>query len=811
MNLKKTLLVAAVLGLILPGCFLLKDKKSISPPIESTGPNPLKSFGEVITADFKTDSGFFNLHQLKGKYFLEIPDSLLGRDILHVARSLKEPANYRIGYAGAEHQNQVIRFNKDSVDKIFISFIEADPHLRKMNEGKGTTGFVIQARGITGQSSVIDITEFIASDQEMLGIKMVPFEKDKSHVIGMQAFSDHLELQTRNTYIKWGTLASYEINNSFVLLPAKPMKVRYADKRVGYFEAMHAAPDDPEGDRKSRVIHRFRLEPKPEDVERYLKGELVEPIKPIVFYIDPTTPKKWVKYFIKGVDEWQQAFEKAGFKNAICGREAPLDDKGWSLYDGRYNGIVYMPHPYSNAQGNRVHDPRTGEILQGRIDWFHNMIINLQEWYLIQAGPNDPRGRKMVLDDDLMGELIQKLCAHEVGHSLGLRHNFIASTSVPVDSLRSISYLQKNSIGASMMDYSRMNYVAQPEDKIPAELLTRHIGVYDEWAIEWGYRWFPDNRTAVQEKADLEKWVTDRLSKDKRLFYVSDFGFDPTDARVQIEDLGDNAMKASNYGMKNLKIVMRNLIDWTKMPGRDYSNLKRMTEGLFRQYSGYLGHVCNNIRLGTDTIRFEGDQGLILGYVPRSKKKEAMGFLKEHLFDTPTWLINAEIFKKTGLNGLTEVGKCQEKVLDKLINEKTADNLLNSNKKAPLKEQYTFDELLNDLNKVIFEELKTGKVITANRRFLQYAYVDKLMELKSTKELSTQIKNSIQKALLIFKDRESRIHLSSLIAKINSLPKKENQETAVGKPSAVIPNPEMERAASCCGGMHFFNPPVGNK
>lgn len=815
MKLIKSLLIVAMPGMLLSGCLLKKKQKSkqkpapvavvsaaVNIPAEPRNTNQPKSFNEVVTAGFKTELGFFNVHRQEDKYMLEIPDSLLGRDILLVTRIAKAAGNQRMGYSGEEFGNHVIRFTQAPKNKVFMekanySERSSDSTANGMYRNVQLSAlqpviqsFDIKAKGPTQKSSVIDISDFIATDQTLLGFKSMVLQKDKSYVIGMKAYPGHLELQTRNTYVSANNMVTYELNNSFVLLPKNPMKARYADKRIGFFEEAFSDFDLPQGAAKRSIISRYRLEPKPEDVARYLKGELVEPKKPIVFYIDPTTPAKWVKYFIQGVNAWQKAFEKAGFKNAIYALEAPTDNKEWSLYSSKHNGILYMAHIGANAIGKRIHDPRSGEILEAHIEWYHNIIVQLQDWYFAQAAANDPRGRKMEYDDELMGSLIQMVCTHEVGHSIGLRHNFFASSTVPVDSLRSKNYLEKYGHTPSIMDYVRLNYVVQPQDNIPAHLLFPKVGIYDEWAIEWGYRWYPDEQFAAQKSTVLDQWVTDKLNKNKNLTYIGDYGFDPTDARAQQEDVGDDAMRASAFGLANLKVVMHNLMSWTKTPGGDYSNLSRMYNVLLNQYSIYMGHVSNNLRLPTTTARAEDDLGDVWGYVPKSKKLDAIAFLNKQLFATPIWLVNPEIFKRTGINVMKEIGKFQERVLTKLIAPVTYHHMINSNLAAPPHERYGFGQMLIDLNKGIFTELSSLRPITADRRYLQRMYVEKLIEIKNAKEWvnhdmssmagqhSRDLIKSINNALRSYKDQQSRAHLSALKAKLGAAGQEHDPEAA---------------------------------
>ncbi|SKB38551.1 protein of unknown function [Sphingobacterium nematocida] len=713
--------------------------------------------------------GFFTLAKQKDRFLLSIPDSIFGRDIAMVTRISKITGRYGAGQSGVRIRTRMVQFKLDEQNRVYISYLEESvyPNIPvKLGDFNARAGILYRdsVLGIT----TIDFSDFIQQDLTLIGGNGGKFMPECSEIIDIQGYGEHMDIQFRGTYVNGPDKVSEEYTTSFSMLPKKPMKVRYEDKRIGYFTQRYPLLDTNKTNKKN-VITRFRLEPKPADITRYLQGELVEPQKPIVFYIDPTTPEKYVQYIIQGINDWQEAFEKAGFKNAIYGQMLPTDTVGVSIYDAKHSAVVYMPFTGANAKGERTHDPRSGEIMEGHVEWYHNILTNFQEWYMIQAGPNDPAGRKVLLDDEIMGRMIRRLTMHEVGHSLGLRHNFIASSSIPVDSLRSVTYLKENGISHSIMEYCRFNYVAQPEDNIPTELLGRHIGIYDKWAIAWGYRWFPEDWTAEQEQEFLQNWATDELSKDKRLFSVVDFLLIPDDARVLIEDLGDDAIKASTYGIKNLKIVMENLEEWTKSSIEDFNDLHRMTLGLFAQYDNYLGHVAHTIRLGTDTTRFKGDQGLSLGYVPKDKRKSAVEFLETQLFDTPSWLLHNTIARKTGLDLHAELKKSQQKVLDNLISDRAMKSLKAANLIAPVAEQYTFEEMLLDIQDILFEELNTAKPISANRQFLQASFIDQIMSEPTAKFLGDRLQKQIAQAVLKFKEPASRRHLQALQIRIQSL------------------------------------------
>jgi ribosomal protein S18 acetylase RimI-like enzyme len=382
------------------------------------------------------------------------------------------------------------------------------------------------------------------------------------------------------------------LNTSILLLPKTPMKRRFFDKRVGFFADNYTVFSDSQQKVEDQTFAvRYRLEPKQEDLEKYKRGELVEPQKQIVYYIDPATPKQWRKYLIDGVNDWQKAFEQAGFKNAIVGKEWPENDSAMSLEDARYSVIRYFASDIENAYGPNVHDPRSGEILESHVGWYHNVMKLVHDWYMVQAAAVDPKARKMKFDDELMGQLIRFVSSHEIGHTLGLRHNMGSSSKTPVEKLRDKVWVEAHGHTASIMDYARFNYVAQPEDNISEAGLFPRIGDYDKWAIQWGYAYSDANEEA--DKKASNKLIIDSLAKNPRLWFGGEGG--NSDPRAQTEDLSDNAVKASEYGIKNLKHILAKLPEWTKEEGDKYDNLSQMYSQITGQFSRYMVHVLRNI------------------------------------------------------------------------------------------------------------------------------------------------------------------------------------------------------------------------
>lgn len=724
----------------------------------SAGPKPYK---EVITAKAISDAGLFTVHKVDEKYYFEIPDSLLGRDMLVVNRISRAAAGMRIGgffgYAGDYIGQNVIRFEKGPNNKVFLrslSFAEytkdsTSPMFTAVNNSNIqpiVASFDIKSAGKDSTGVVIEMTDYIGGDNDVLhfssniksALRISGVQSDKSYIAGVKSYPINVEIKTVKTYGRGfapatagasGTQPSsagnltVELNSSLVMLPKKPMQPRYFDPRIGFFATGYTDYDlNPQGVKSVVMIQRWRLEPREEDMEKYKRGELVEPKKPIIFYIDPATPKKWVPYLIQGVNDWQVTFEKAGFKNAIIGKMAPTkeQDSTWSLDDARNSAIVYKPSDIANASGPRIWDPRSGEIMESHINWYHNVMELLRDWYFVQCSPVDARARKIIFDDELMGQLIRFVSSHEVGHTIGLRHNYGSSSSVPVENLRNKAWVEANGHTPSIMDYARFNYVAQPEDNIGEKGLYPRIGDYDKWAIEWGYKLFPQYKDAGEEKSMLNKWVIDKL-KDKRLWFGTETN--PDDPRSQREQVGDDAMKGSLYGIKNLQRIVPNLMEWTKQPDEDYANLSHLYSEVTSQFAMYMGHVAKYVGGIMETPKKVEEQGPVYEIVSKAKQKEAVEFLNRHLFATPSWLIDQDIFSRTGMNGLSVIGNIQDNMLSRLFSLRSLNKLVEA-EASQGNNTYQITELFADLKRGIWSEIATRRSIDIYRRNLQKAYVN---------------------------------------------------------------------------------------
>ncbi|MEJ6982376.1 zinc-dependent metalloprotease [Pedobacter sp. P351] len=732
----------------------------------ATPKNQPKPYKQVITGKAITRSGLFKVHKVEDKYYFELGDSVLGREILVLNRISKAGAEVRAaaGYAGDQIGSSVIQFEKGPNNRMFLRRISYNTYspdstksmyqaVQRSNVQAIAAAFNISAYAPNGKGSVIDVTDYINGENEIFSfsspagktrIRLGNFIADRSYINNIRSFPLNVEVTTVKTYalspvsLSTGPAAggsanlngssTIEINSSMVVLPEKVMQSRYFDPRIGYFTVGYTDFDaNPQGIKQIEMIKRWRLEPKPEDMARYRRGELVEPRKPIVFYIDPATPKKWVPYLIAGINDWKKAFEKAGFKNAIMGKMAPTaqQDSTWSLDDARHSAIVYKPSEIANASGPSTSDPRSGEILESHINWYHNVMKLVRDWYMIQTAAVDPRARKMEFSDELMGDLIRFVSSHEVGHTLGLRHNYGSSSTVPVDNLRNKKWVEENGHTPSIMDYARFNYVAQPEDNISSKGLYPRIGEYDLWAIEWGYRLLPYYKNAKDEVPALNK-LTIEKAKNRRLWFGTEIN--PDDPHSQSEDLGDNAMKASEYGIRNLKRIVVKLPEWTKTPHENYDDLENMYNQLTAQFNRYMGHVAKNIGGVYENPKRVEQTGVVYERTPAAIQKEAMAFLDKELFITPKWLLQNEILDNIGSNSLLVISRSQEYTLNRLLSYSTLNKLI-AGEAMDGDKAYKITDFFKDMDNSLLDEIRANKSIDVYRRNLQKMYVDKLIEL----------------------------------------------------------------------------------
>lgn len=717
-----------------------------------------KPYGEVIDSTAVTQWGLWGVHKVKDKWYFEIADSTLNVPVLAITRYSKTAAGGGI-YGGENIKNQMFHWERGPANKIFmrgtvITVNSPDSSkpifqsVQNSNLQPIMASFDIKSLRKVGnmQTYVIDVTDFFNGDEYSFGLgsinkqrfRLKGLQKDASFINKMSAYPINVEVRTTKTYditppslndkspvgtyLPAGSSSGFvtvELNTSMIMLPKNPMKKRNFDSRVGFFSGQRTEYE--ENSQKADVetfIVRWRLEPRNEaDREKQRRGVLIEPAKKIVYYIDPATPAKWRPYLIQGIDDWNRAFEQAGWKNAIEGRLWPENDTTMSLEDARYSVIRYFASDIQNAYGPNVHDPRTGEIIESHIGWYHNIMRLLRNWYLIQAGATDSRAGNIEFDDNLMGELIRFVSSHEVGHTLGLRHNMGASFATPVEKLRDNNWVSKNGHTSSIMDYARFNYVAQPEDGV-TDLFPR-IGDYDKWAIEWGYT-FMDTRDQKVEDSLLNIMVKKAYENPRLHFGTEISQYDP---RFQREDLGDNAMKASAYGIKNLKRIMPNLEKWSSREGKSYAELEELYNALIGQYRRYMGHVAKNIGGVYEDPKTSDMSGQPFRIVPVATQQEAIQFLNEYVFTAPTWLADVTIISKIRPDaGVEAIKGIQQGVINDIFSGDKLIRLMEYSSKGG----YSFNQMLNEIEENIIGNQDGRNIYQRN---LQKIYVGKLIEL----------------------------------------------------------------------------------
>lgn len=716
----------------------------------------LRSYKEIITDRTISQNGLIKIHQTEDKYYFEIDTSLLEKDFLIVNRIAKAAAeNYSktalLGFGGDELDKNIVRFKTGPKNKIYV---EAQSYVFRTSDSTSdgllqaltnsnifpiVASFDIMAYGKDSSSVIIDVTNFLEGDNNIFtlgsfstvnfkksALGLGAFQNDKSYIKEIKAYSTNVEIRTVKTYQGRADFVTYELNTSIIQLPNNPMEIRKANKKVGYFTvSYYDYSSNSHNAQIINIIKRWRLEPRKDQVVNYLKGELVEPQKPIIFYIDPATPKKWIKYLIQGVEDWQTAFEQAGFKNAIRAIEVPDNDSTWSMEDAKHNVIVYKASLIENASGPvSIVDPRSGEMLETHINWHHNIQKLLHDWYFIQVAPNDPSARYKTFNDTLMGKLIRYVISHEVGHTLGLLHNFGASSTYPTDSLRNRSWVEKNGFTPSIMDYSRFNYVAQPEDALKEDCLIPKIGVYDKWAIEFGYKWFNNNKQSTPCIDSIINDLVDQKTKsDKKLWFGNEMI--SNDPRIQAEDIGDNAIKSSYLGIQNLKLLSNNLLHWTLKEGDDIDYFSDMRDAIIRQFNRYVSHVALNIGGRYMNLENYEKQTNTFSYVSKERQIESLKFINEQLFITPDWILMKQYYTlQGGAPGMNAVMEIQKNILSKFISSPMYYSFSFSQFTA---NPYLYKDFLTDLKNYIFSELNKNIPTTVFRRNLQKIYIEELI------------------------------------------------------------------------------------
>ena len=719
-------------------------------------PKKEKTYEEIITKDAISDDGLFKVHKVKDKYYYEIADSLLGRDMLMVTRIVKMATELPLNRHKMSEQvlkwekfdNNIFlkqaSYSKFANDSLPISIAVSNSNFEPI-----ISSFKIAVENKENNSHVIDVTSLYKSDIKIFGFpqssrkgyKITSLDSKLSFIESIRSFPLNIETKHIKTYKSSDSRngqISMVLNNSMILLPKEPMKRRYFDQRVGWFTSAQTdyGIDNQEAE-TVRYLDRWRLEIKDEDIDKFKNGELVEPKKPIVYYLDPATPEKWRKYLKDGIEDWNVAFEAAGFKNAVIVKYPPTkeEDPDWSPEDVRYSTVRYLASPSLNANGPHVSDPRSGEIIESDINWYHNVMKLLRNWYFVQTAAVNPDSRGVEFKNEVMGELIRFVSSHEFGHTIGLPHNMGSSSAYPVDSLRSATFTKKYGTSPSIMDYARFNYVAQPGDEgvalMPSQWNTPNVGVYDIYSVKWGYKPILDV-SVEEEKSILKSWIMEKANDLKYRFGSA--GIDPSS---QTEDLGDDAVKASEYGIANLKRIMPKLMEWTTKDGETYTELGYMYGQVLGQFGRYMGHVSNNIGGIYQYYKTSDQDGAVYTHVKKSYQQNCMNFLQNQLFETPEWMINKEILNKIEFAGITNrIRSTQSRTLNSLLDFGKMARLI-ENEAINGKNAYSLIEMMTDLRKGIFNEVYKNKTIDVYRRNLQLAYLDRISYLMSNEQGST--------------------------------------------------------------------------
>ena len=760
---------------------------------EAEDEEEVKSYADVITEDAVTSEGLFDAHMIDDKLFYEIPLELLDREMLLLTRVARTPDG--AGYGGSKANTSTVRWERNG-NRVLLRLVGYENFagdstavaaaVRNSNFEPIVGAFDVEVMSDDSSAVVTDVTDLFTGDVTLLGLPKFRREQfgvrrldsDRTYIVRATSFPTNLEVRRVVTYEATdppsnaaSNTLSMEMHHSMLLLPEDPMEPRLCDERVGFFSTSQI---DYGLDEQRAVtqcfVTRWRLEPS--DPEAFARGELVEPVKPIVYYIDPATPPKWVPYLKQGVVDWQPAFERAGFRNAIVARDAPVDDPDWSPEDARWSVIRYLASPVQNASGPHVHDPRTGEILESDIQWYHNVMNLLRNWFFVQTAAVNEDARGVKFSDELMGELVRFVSAHEVGHTIGLQHNMQASAAYSVEQLRT-RFTCEMGVAPSIMDYARFNYVAQPGDDA---CLMPLVGPYDKFAVEWGYRPFL-GKDRYAERQDLRAMVAD-MQEDPVYRFSSPNGADPT---ALTEAIGDDAMRASDYGVENLKRIVDNLTEWTFEEGEDYSQLEELYGNVVSQWSRYTGHVVANVGGVVRTRKRQGQDGVPYERVSEDRQRRAVEYLNRQVFATPEWLLDADVLDRFQSSGAPDLVRGrQAAALNQLMNVARMKRLVEQ-EAFHGDDAYTLGEMLDDLRAGVWSEASSGRDADAYRRNLQRAYLDRIGALMEDEEAMrtdvapfvrgqlAALRGELETAAAGASHRATRLHFLDAVERIDAI------------------------------------------
>ncbi|MDT8368584.1 MAG: zinc-dependent metalloprotease [Longimicrobiales bacterium] len=751
------------------------------------------TYADVITAETVTDEGLFDVHRQDGNLFYEIPLEMLGREMLLLTRFDQTPDG--AGYGGSKLNTSHVRWQRRD-DKILLRLVSYDnvadeglpiaEAVANSNAQPIVAAFDIEVMNDDSTAVVIDVTDLFMKDTPILGItgrrreqlEIRSLDEDRTFIDGALAFPRNVEVRRTVTYISLDppsndAMGSFtaQLHHSMLLLPDDPMQPRKCDPRVGFFSVDRVNFGlDTQRATEECFVTRWRLEPS--DPDAYMRGELVDPVEPIVYYIDAATPEKWRPWLKQGVEDWQVAFEAAGFSNAIIAADPPTDDPTWHPEDARYSVIRYLASGVQNASGPHVHDPRTGHILESDIQWYHNVMNLVRNWYLIQTAAANPEARGVEFDDAVMGELIRFVSAHEVGHTLGLQHNMQSSAAYPVEQLRT-DFVCEFGVAPSIMDYARFNYVAQPGDDT---CFMPKVGPYDLFAIEWGYRWFPDESTD-SERATLNAMVAE-MQEDPIYRFSSPNGEDPT---AQTEAIGDDAMRASDYGIANLQRIVASLREWTYEEGEDYDQLEELHGQVFGQWNRYSGHVLTTVGGVVTHRKRQGQEGPQFEPVPADDQARAVDYLNRQVFETPEWMLDEEILGVIRGSGVPDqIRGGQVSALNRLLDVDRMKRLIEQ--EAFLGDDaYSLGEMLADVREGVWREAYEGDDTDAFRRNLQRGYLDRMAALMEDEDARVtdivafvrgelgSLRETLTGAADSTGDRATELHYRDVVARIDDL------------------------------------------